>query len=234
LPLTRRSQQPRPVSLKFWKWPLANQILLGLVIGAAIGLVVERSVTDPESLRTLDWWLANVIQPIGRLFIRIIFMIVIPLIFSAIVLGVAEMGDVRKLGRVGLKSLLFTVLLSGTSVIVGITLVNVLAPGKHLSEETSKALTAKYGGAATQRVEQGTKKAPLADTLLGLIPQNPLAEAVNAFAPNYTGGGLIAVMVFSLFFGVAMAVAPPEKVVALTSMLQGVFEICMLIISRSR
>ncbi len=215
---------------KFWKWPLANQILLGLVLGAALGLVVERNVTDPASLRTLEWWLAHVIQPVGKLFIRIIFMIVIPLIFSAIVLGVAEMGDVRKLGRVGLKSVLFTVLLSGTSVMLGLTLVNVFAPGKHLSAQTKQELTAKYGGAVTQKVEQGTKSAPLAETLLGLIPQNPLAEAVNAFTPNYTGGGLIAVMVFSLFFGVALAMAPPAKVASLVSLLQGVFEVCMLII----
>jgi DAACS family dicarboxylate/amino acid:cation (Na+ or H+) symporter len=231
LPHGLRRQQARGVSPKIWKWPLANQILFGLVVGAVLGLVAERTVTDPESLRTLEWWLANVIQPVGRLFIRIIFMIVIPLIFSAIVLGVAEMGDVRKLGRVGFKSLLFTVLLSSTSVLLGVTLVNVLAPGKHLPRQTQEELTAKYGGAVSQKVEQGTKKAPLADTLLGLIPQNPLAEAVNAFTPNYTGGGLIAVMVFSLFFGVAMTVAPPAKVATLMSMLQGVFEVCMLIIA---
>lgn len=218
------------MTAKFWKWPLSNLILLGLVVGAVLGLVVERNVTDPASLQTLEWWLANVIQPVGRLFIRIIFMIVIPLIFSAIVLGIAEMGDVRKLGRVGLKSVLFTVLLSGTSVVLGLALVNVFAPGKHLSAETKNELTAKYGGQVSQKVEQGTKKVPLADTLLGLIPQNPLLEAVNAFTPNYTGGGLIAVMVFSLFFGVAMAMAPPAKVAALTGILQGIFEVCMLII----
>ena len=167
------------MTAKFWKWPLSNLILLGLVVGAVLGLVVERNVTDPASLQTLEWWLANVIQPVGRLFIRIIFMIVIPLIFSAIVLGIAEMGDVRKLGRVGLKSVLFTVLLSGTSVVLGLVLVNVFAPGKHLSAETKQELTAKYGGQVSQKVEQGTKKVPLADTLLGLIPQNPLLEAAN-------------------------------------------------------
>jgi DAACS family dicarboxylate/amino acid:cation (Na+ or H+) symporter len=123
-----------------------------------------------------------VIQPIGRLFIRIIFMIVIPLIFSAIVLGVAEMGDVRKLGRVGMKSVFFTLLLSGTSVVLGITLVNVLEPGRQLSAETTQALTEKYQSEAGSRVAQGTTKAPLAETLLGLIPQNPLAEAVNGAA----------------------------------------------------
>jgi len=218
------------VTLKPWKWPLANQILFGLVLGIGLGLVAEQVVTEPAEVERLGWWLANVIQPIGKLFIRIIFMIVIPLIFSAIVLGVAEMGDVRKLGRVGLKSILFTLLLSGTSVAVGLTLVNVFKPGAHLSEETKTALTAKYGGAVAQKVEQGTQKAPLADTLLGLVPQNPLAEAVNAFAPNYTGGGLIAVMVFSLFFGVAMAMSPPDKVAGLVAVLQGTFEVCMRII----
>lgn len=218
------------MTAKVWKWPLANQILLGLAVGAVLGLIVERTVTSPEALQTLNWWLTNVIQPIGRLFIRIIFMIVIPLIFSAIVLGVAEMGDIRKLGRVGLKSVVFTLLLSGTSVVLGLVLVNVLAPGRHLDPETRTQLVERYSGDVTSRVEQGTKKTPLSETLLNLIPQNPLAEAVNAFAPNYTGGGLIAVMVFSLFFGVAMAMAPPEKTATLLSLLRGVFEVCMLII----
>src|SRR5690606_7566528 len=71
---------------------------------------------------------------------------------------------------------------------------------------------------------------PLAETLQELIPQNPLAEAVNAFTPNYTGGGLISVMVFSLFFGVALAMTPADKSGALTAMLKGVFEVCMIII----
>lgn len=219
------------VTLNPWKWSLASRILFGLVIGAILGLVAEATVTEPDAVARLEWWLTNVIQPVGRLFIRIIFMIVIPLIFSAIVLGVAEMGDVRKLGRVGLKTLLFTVLLAGTSVLLGLVLVNVFQPGKRMSVETQTELRAKYGGDAAQKVEQAAKKTPLADTLLGLIPQNPLSEAVNAFAPNYTGGGLIAVMVFSLFFGVALAMAPPEKTGALLQVIQGIFEVSMVIIA---
>lgn len=215
---------------RFWQWPLANQILLGLVLGGVLGLIVERTVTSPEGLQTLTWWLANVIQPIGRLFIRIIFMIVIPLIFAAIVLGVAEMGDVGKLGRVGLRSLLFTILLSGSSVVIGLALVNILAPGKHLAPETREELSSRYGGMVGTRVEQGTAERPLAETLLNLIPQNPLYEAVNAFTPNYTGGGLIAVMVFSVFFGVALAMTPEDKAEPLLQVLRGIFEVCMRII----
>jgi len=204
--------------------------MAGLIIGAGLGLLANAGVETPAAQARLDWWIANVVQPVGRLFIRIIFMIVIPLIFSAIVLGVAEMGDLRKLGRVGLRSLLFTVLLSGSSVLIGLGLVNALEPGRQLSPETRDELKARYLGQAASRVEQGTAERPLADTLLNLIPQNPLAEAVNAFAPNYTGGGLIAVMVFSLFFGVALAMSPPETGDALIRPLRGLFEVCMRII----
>ncbi len=218
------------MTLKFWKWSPPTQILSGLVLGAAVGLIAKEVVTSPEAVARLGWWLANVIQPLGKLFIRIIFMIVIPLIFSAIVLGVAEMGDVRKLGRVGLKSVVFTLLLTATGVGIALTVVNVFAPGRHMTQATRDTLTARYSGDVSEKVAQGVKETPLADTLLGLIPQNPLAEAVNAFAPNYTGGGLIAVMVFSLFFGVALAMAPADKTQALTALLKGVFEVCMIII----
>ncbi len=216
---------------KFWKWSGAALILCGLVLGVVVGIFVNQNVVTPEGLALLSWWLNNVIQPLGKLFIRIIFMIVIPLIFSAIVLGVAEMGDVRKLGRVGLKSLGFTLLLTTTGVLVALGVVNVFAPGHHMTEATRETLRERYLGAAAEKVAQGVKETPLADTLLGLIPQNPLAEAVNAFTPNYTGGGLIAVMVFSLFFGVALAMVPQEKSTPLTAVLKGVFEVCMVIIS---
>ena len=215
---------------KFWKWSRPTQILAGLVLGVLAGLVVKDQVTTPDGLARLTWWLGNVIQPLGKLFIRIIFMIVIPLIFSAIVLGVAEMGDVRKLGRVGLKSVFFTLLLTSTGVVIALGVVNVFAPGTHMTPETRTALTARYTAAASEKVAIGVKETPLADTLLGLIPQNPLYEAVNAFTPNYTGGGLIAVMVFSLFFGVALAMTPADKAAPLTALLKGIFEVCMVII----
>lgn len=214
-----------------WKWQLANQILFGLLVGFVAGLMVEQTVSSPEGLASLDWWLKQIIQPLGKLFIRIIFMIVVPLIFSAIVLGVAEMGDIRKLGRVGFKCLFFTLLLSGVSVVVGLSVVNVFKPGEHMDEATRTELVAKYGGDAAVKVQQGTQESPpLAETFLKLIPQNPLEEAVNAFTPNYTGAGLIGVMVFSLFFGVAMAVVPPERTTAVHSFLQGIFDVCMVII----
>ncbi len=219
------------MTLNPFKWSRPTLILGGLVSGALLGLLVHGLVTTPEAQTRLAWWLTNIVQPLGRLFIRIIFMVVIPLIFSAIVLGVAEMGDLRKLGRVGLKSLGATVLLSGVGVAIALAVANIFAPGEHMSAETRAGLIAEYSAGAADKVAIGQAKSPpLADTLLNLIPQNPLAEAVNAFAPNYTGGGLIAVMVFSLFFGVALALLPSDRASPLLSVLRAVFEVCLQII----
>ena len=78
------------------RWPLATRIIAGLAVGAAAGLVTEMVAGPSPDVR---WLVQNVTQPIGSVFLRIIFMVVIPLIFAAIVLGVAEMGDIRKLGE---------------------------------------------------------------------------------------------------------------------------------------
>ncbi len=145
-------------------------------------------------------------------------------------LGIAEMGDIRRLGRVGVRSLWFTLLLTGTGVLLGVFLVNTIEPGRAMSETTREQLVARYSGEAASSVTRGTEPRSLSDTLQNLIPENPLAEAVNAFTPNYTGGGLISVMVFSVFFGVALTLVSPEKAAPITGVLNGIFEVCMRII----
>jgi DAACS family dicarboxylate/amino acid:cation (Na+ or H+) symporter len=213
------------------KWSRPTLILGGLLFGALLGLLVHGLVVTPEAEARLAWWLTQVIQPLGRLFIRIIFMVVIPLVFAAIVLGVAEMGDLRRLGRIGLNSLAATLVLSGVGVAIALTVANLFAPGTRMAPETRSALLAEYGADAAAKVAIGQAESPpLAETLLNLIPANPLAEAVNAFAPNYTGGGLIAVMVFSLFFGVALALLPAERSAPLLAVLRAIFEVCLQII----
>jgi dicarboxylate/amino acid:cation (Na+ or H+) symporter, DAACS family len=213
------------------KWSRPTLILGGLVLGALLGLLVHALVATPEAQTRLAWWLAQLVQPVGKLFIRIIFMVVIPLVFSAIILGVAEMGDLRKLGRVGLKCVGATLLLSGVGVAIALAVANLFAPGKRISPDTRAALIADYRADAAGKIALGEAKSPpLAETLLNLVPQNPLAEAVSAFAPNYTGGGLVAVMVFSLFFGVALAMLPAGRAAPLLAILRAVFDVCLQII----
>ncbi len=91
-------------------------------------------------------------------------------------------------------------------------------------------LVAQYTEQAGEKIAQATQKKPLSQTLLNLIPQNPLEEAVNAFNPEKANGRLIAVMVFSLFFGIAMTVTGEETAAPLKELLDAVFRVCLKII----
>lgn len=201
-------------------------ILLGLIIGAVLGGLARAWFGGPG----LEDAVNNVIRPLGSVFLRIIFMIVVPLILSAIVLGVVEMGDVRRLGRVGLRCLGMTLLLSGISVVLGLALVNIVQPGRHLDPGVRDNLQRTYEAGAASKVEQAYQKKPLSQTLLELIPENPLEEAVNSFNPSQSKGGLLAVMVFALFVGTAMTVLPAETVAPLKAFLDAVFQVSLKII----
>ena len=111
--------------------PLHTQILIGLGAGAAAGLLASALAGGAP---WLVWTVANVTQPAGQIFLRLIFMVVIPLIFTALVLGVAELGDLRALGRIGLKTAAYTLALSAISVLIGIALVNAIRPGQGMDE----------------------------------------------------------------------------------------------------
>lgn len=204
----------------------STYILVGLVLGAVAGAIARAWWGGPE----LDALVKSVIKPVGTVFLRLIFMVVVPLIFSAIVLGVVELGDVRRLGRVGWRCVAMTLLLSGASVVVGLGLVNLIEPGRWIDPTMREKLVAQYTAQAGEKIAQAEQKKPLSQTLLDLIPENPLQEAVNAFAPEKANGGLIAVMVFSLFFGVAMTVVGEEPAAPLKSLLDAVFRVCLTII----
>lgn len=201
-------------------------ILIGLVIGAVAGVIAQVWFSGPA----LDTAVTNVIKPVGSIFLRIIFMVVVPLIISAIVLGVVELGDPRRLGRVGLRAVVMTLLLSGLSVVLGLTLVNLFAPGKRIPPEVRDKLVAAYTVQAGDKIKAAESAKPLSQTLLDLIPVNPLEEAVNAFNPEKSNGGLIAVMIFSLFIGVAMTMLSPGTDAPLRNVLDSIFRVCLQII----
>ncbi len=201
-------------------------ILVGLLIGAVLGVLAKLWWAGPN----LDYAVTNVIRPIGNVFLRIIFMVVVPLIFSAIVLGVMELGDPRRLGRVGLRCVATTVVFSAVSVIIGMTVVNVIKPGERMAPDARESLVATYSQGADEKIKQAASAKPLSTTLLDLIPLNPLQEAVNAFNPEQANGGMIAVMIFSLFFGVALTMVHADRAGPLRDVCEGLFDVCLRII----
>jgi DAACS family dicarboxylate/amino acid:cation (Na+ or H+) symporter len=216
---------PRRLALH-WK------ILIGLVIGAALGLTANALAPRGESgapNETLVWWSRNVAGPIGQVFIRLILMVVVPLVFAALVLGIAEVGDVRKLGRIGLKTLALTIVLSSASVLIAIGLINTFKPGAALSAESRARLSQRYGAESAKAVADAGKSKKVKDALLDIIPKNPLQEMVGALDGSSPGGGMMAVMFFALIFGVAMTLSP-ERTAPILSLCQGIFDVTMTII----
>jgi len=202
-------------------WPLHTRILIGMLTGALLGVVANQLFGDTPGLL---WLVANVTMPAGQIFLRLIFMVVIPLVMSALILGVAELGDPRRLGRVGLRTLAFTLLLSSISVLIGITAANLVRPGEGLSAESRAALMDVIGRS------QGALKPPPAaksglQIVLDLIPENPVEAMTRAFQ-----GDMIAVMVFALILGIALTTIDRATAEPLLRWLQAVFETVMKVI----
>jgi dicarboxylate/amino acid:cation (Na+ or H+) symporter, DAACS family len=211
------------------KLPLHTKILLGLLFGLTSGLIVNALYPANQNVQ---WFVSNIAYPAGQIFLRMIFMIVIPLIFTAIVLGVADFKDIHKIGRVGIKSLLFTVVITAVSVLIGITLVNLVQPGSRILAEDREALiqTLSNNQNVSQIVSAAKETKGLMQIIIDIIPRNPFVDIVNAFDPNYKGGGLLAVMFFALIFGIALALSKSERTDMLTKTLEGLYDVVMKII----
>ncbi len=236
-----RADGPPPTAPR--GWPLHTRILLGLLLGAACGLTanalarrpVEPGVVDARDADhsgvddRLERLAVNVAEPLGKVFLRLVLMVVVPLVFSALVLGVLEIGDVRRLGRVGVRTLLMTAVLSTTAVLLGVGLVNLLRPGEGLSLAQRDSLRAQHAARAGDAATKADQAKPLRDMLLDLLPENPLQEMVGALDGSSKGNGMLAVMVFSLLFGLALAVTP-ERTQVLIRAIEGLFDVTMTII----
>jgi DAACS family dicarboxylate/amino acid:cation (Na+ or H+) symporter len=224
------TNEPRPQTIRF---ALHWQILLGLVVGATAGLI-GRAWLPPDAAGQPDarlaWVADNLAQPVGQVFLRLILMVVVPLVFSALVLGVVGVGDVRKLGRLGLRTLAYTLVLSGVSVAIAAVLTNGLRPGSHLPAEQVAELQRRFAGGAQETVAQARQAKPLRETLLDLIPKNPLQEAVGALDGSSPGGGMLAVMAFAVAFGVALVLVP-ERTGPLRAVLEGLYDVVMQIMA---
>ncbi|RIK69337.1 MAG: dicarboxylate/amino acid:cation symporter [Planctomycetota bacterium] len=222
-------------------------IAIGLIMGAAAGVAADwiagPAESGPAAVSTqpseapgaslregLHWFTYNVTDSVGKVFLRLIFMVVVPLVFCALTLGVVEIGDIRRLGRIGVRTLGYTLVLSSIAVILGVSLVNFFRPGESLPPEQRDALRAQYSGNAAQAVEHAKKAKSVRDTLLDIIPENPLQEMVGALDGSAKGGGMLAVMFFALVFGAAITLIPNERARPLVDCIQAVFDVCMVVI----
>ncbi len=179
-----------------WYRQLHWQILVAMAAGMLAGAVLGDDV--------------RYLQPLGDIFLRLLRMVIVPLIFSSLVVGVSGLGDASSVGRMGLKALTYYVATSAAAIITGLVAVNLIAPGvgAHLPLH-----------AAPANVNLSPER--LGDTLLGIIPDNPIAAMAQ--------GNVLAIIFFALLVGLfTIRLAHPGRRV-ITEIMQAVFDLMMLI-----
>ncbi len=196
---------------------LYTKILIGLVAGAVAGAVAN--ATGIEPLQNLF----GALEPLGTAFINLITMIVIPLVVASLLVGTASLGDLRKLGRIGGKTLIYYMSTTAAAVTIGLGLSNLIKPGSGVSEATRDELAARYGGAAAERVDLAANAPGWVDTLLGIIPRNPVQAAAEM--------DLLPLIFFTICFGAAITVIEPKRREAVLTFFHGINDASMVLIN---
>jgi dicarboxylate/amino acid:cation (Na+ or H+) symporter, DAACS family len=174
--------------------PLHTKILIGLLVGAVVGITVN--LTIGPTADSVLWVNTYVAGPVGQVFLRMLFMIVMPLVFASIALGVAGLGDVRKIGRVGGKTMAFFLGSTGLAAILGLIMVQVMQPGVGLDPDIKTELMAAYASDASQKIDQQAAGKFGIETFVNIVTRNPIQSAAS--------GDMLGVIFFALVFGAAL------------------------------
>ena len=196
------------------------QMLIGFLVGLVAGLIVYS--TQPEAA-WVEAVTTYVTEPIGQVFLRLLFMLVIPLLFSALVVGISEMGEIRSLKRVGLRTLAYTVIVSSIAVAVSLAAVNILQPGAGVDRAVANEMLVAQADRAGAIVRNGTEQPSGIDAFVTIIPQN-LVEVMGS------NSAILSVMFFALFFGIGLLLTDTPNARALQRGFEGLFDVTMRLI----
>ncbi len=210
---------PQPMDEKPARFPLHLQMLAGFAVGLVGGLIVNTAAGDAQWVETVTSYVTG---PIGQVFLRLLFMLVIPLLFAALVTGVAEMGDIAALKKIGVRTLIFTLILSAISVVLGLVMVNLIQPGGGVDPAMAKQLLAQTGQGAAAIVQKGRDAPGAMDSVLGIIPSNVIRAAAD--------DDILALMFFALAFGIGLVLVQSEKTAVLQQAIEGLLEVTMTLI----
>ncbi|HEX2166044.1 MAG TPA: dicarboxylate/amino acid:cation symporter [Longimicrobiales bacterium] len=195
---------------------LYTKILIGLIAGVVIGAIA-------------NWagiiWLQDLLQlisPIGTVFIRLIMMIVIPLVVASLILGTASVGDLRKLGRLGGKTVVIYLATTAVAVTIGLLLSNLVRPGARIDPTTRDTISAAWADDAAGRMTLAAEKPSVTETLVNMIPSNPFASASN--------GDLLPLIIFSIIFGAALTLIARDRRDMVLTFFNGVNDTVMVMI----
>ncbi len=195
-----------------------SRILVGLIAGAALGVAANLAFGGAAALgRAIDL----VTDPIGRLWLNALIMIVIPLVVSTLALGVAGLGSIARVGRIGAITLVTFLSLTAIAATIGLLLVNVVRPGSRLDPVIRTGLMETYRSQSDQAM--GMAEGGLSmDLVVNIVPRNPVRAAADF--------NMLAIIFFSLMVGVALTRLPRERARPLVDVLESVAHLSVAII----
>lgn len=181
------------------KLALHWQIILGMVLGILFGLLMTTFDGGKEIVQ--DW-----IKPFGKIFIKCLKMIAIPLILAALIKGVSDLKDISKLSKMGGRTITTYIITTVIAVTIGLILVNIVSPGKAISQETRTEMIENYSGSTTKYKEtaKSQKEAGPLQALEDLVPDNVFMAATS-------NRNMLQIIFFAIFFGIGLILIPEEK-----------------------
>jgi Na+/H+-dicarboxylate symporter len=191
---------------------LANRILLGLAIGAAAGVATLLiGAAAPAVLDGARKFTTLVLDPIGQVFLRMLFFVVIPLVFASLATGVAQLDRMGQLGPLASRTFLLFFLNMAIAVALGLLVMNVVAPGETLTPETRATLMEEYGGTAEQHVQRRAEQPDL--TPMAVVEMFMPRNLFGAFIGNSRGtlGDVLPLILFAVLVGAAAIRLGGEK-----------------------
>jgi DAACS family dicarboxylate/amino acid:cation (Na+ or H+) symporter len=196
--------------------PLQWQMLIGFLVGLTVGMIAYATARDAAWVEFVSTYVTG---PIGQIFLRLIFMLVIPLLVSALIVGITEMGDIGSLKRVGLKTLAFTILVSGIAVVLALAVTNLFQPGAGVDQSQAQQMLQDAREGAGAILSGQTEKPTGVAAVLAIIPSN----IITAMSTS----DILAVMVFALIFGIGLLLTQTAQTAVLQSAIEGIFHVSM-------
>ncbi|MFZ5946805.1 MAG: dicarboxylate/amino acid:cation symporter [Stygiobacter sp.] len=199
-----------------------SKIFIGLISGAILGVIINFTSKDSFVTTFIQTYITD---PLGKIFLNFLIMMVIPLVFASLSLGVAQIGDLKKLGRIGFRTIAYFIIVTTFAVVIGLVLVNVIRPGDYLPQETKTSLMDSFKTQATE-IKSATEKTEFGiQTLVNIIPRNPVAAIAK---PN---PDMLALIFFSLIVGIALTLIDKEKANTLIKILEAINDVTVKVIN---
>ena len=192
--------------MKLPRIELYTKILIGLILGIIVGIIANK-------LGFVSFF-TTYVKPFGTAFIRLISMIVVPLVFASLLVGTASLNDIRKLGRIGSKTIVFYLTTTAIAIIIGLSMANIFKPGSGLTKETQQQLLANYAEEASSKINTALQKPSIGETLLNIIPKNPMYSLSN--------GKMLQIIFFALMLGIALTMIPTDRASPVIQFFEGI------------